>query len=104
MTIPTTKQLKVPVVRLLEHEEMTQSQFCSRLAPLFPTMTKEEMEERYPSGQKKFYKRVWDAREQLKKAGIVDYADSDEPERPTRLTERGRKLLALSDVRLALVL
>lgn len=67
-------------------------------------MTKEETEEKYPSGQKKFYKRVWDAREQLKKAGIVDYANQNELERPTRLTERGRKLLALSDVRLAHVL
>ena len=103
MPIPSTKDLKMPIIRILEHEELTQSQFCTRLAPQFP-MTKEERESRYPSGQGKFYKRVWDAREQLKKAGIVDYANQYEPGRPTRLTERGRELAALPDLQLAIAL
>ena len=67
-------------------------------------MTRIERESRSSSGQLRFGKRVWDARDQLKNAGIVDYADKGELERPTCLSVRGRELAALPDNQLALVL
>lgn len=92
--IPKRAELKIPILKLLEYEALTQSEFEERLAVLF-NLTKEERDYRpYENNQNTlFYNEIWGAKDILKKEGLIEFGRG----RPARLTAQGRsRLRALS--------
>ncbi len=88
--IPKRADLKVPILKLLEYESLTQSEFEERLAVQY-NLTKDEREySPYENNQNTlFYNEIWGAKDLLKKEGLIEFGRGV----PARLTAQGRARL-----------
>ena len=90
--IPRRAELRIPILELLKYEALRQFELEARLAAQF-NLTNEARSMKHPSGQRKFDKEVWGAKDQLKKMGLIDYPNLGEKTRPARITARGLRFL-----------
>ena len=78
--IPRRAELRIPILEMLKYEALRQFELEARLAAQF-NLTDEARSIKHPSGQRKFDKEVWGAKDQLKKRGHIDYPNLGEKTR-----------------------
>ncbi len=96
MPIPTMFDLTLPILELLRDGEIhDKSSLTDHLAQHFK-LTATEINERTSSGRNRLTNRISWTRMELRNAGLLEYMD----EGASRITERGRKVLADNPTRI----
>lgn len=96
MPIPTMFDLTLPILELLKDGEIhDKSSLTDHLAQHF-RLTATEINERTSSGRNRLTNRISWTRMELRNAGLLEYMD----EGASRITERGRKVLADNPTRI----
>ena len=85
--IPKRAELRVPILKLLEYEALTQSEFEERLAIQYNLTKDERGYSPYENNQNTlFYNEILGAKDLLKKEGLIEFGRGS----PARLTAQGR--------------
>ena len=85
--IPRRAELKVPILKLLEYEDLTQSELEERLSALYHLTVEERNYRPYEKNNNTlFYNEIWGAKDQLKREGLIVFGHG----LPARITTQGR--------------